>query len=285
VVNPGYNPRMQPPPPIDVVDLFPDERALLLDLLASLSADEWAAPTVCAPWSVKDLAAHIVADDLGVVSRGRDGYGGGVIDVDSYEALVAAINEQNEQWVRAMRRLSTGVITELLRVSGDRALAQFRSRDLNAIGDPVNWAGPEPAPVWLDIAREYTERWAHQQQIRDAVNKPGLKDRRFFAPLLDAYVRGAPHAFRATAAPDGTHVRVEITGEAGGASSLVRSDGRWALYTGVETPPHATTTLDQETAWRLFTKGVTPETAREHATLLGEASLAAQVLSTVSVLA
>jgi hypothetical protein len=30
--------------------------------------------------------------------------------------------------------------------------------------------------VWLDIAREYTERW-HHQHIRDAVGKPGLKGR------------------------------------------------------------------------------------------------------------
>lgn len=282
---------MQPAQPIDVIDLFPDERALLLELLASLSADEWAAPTVCAPWSVKDLAAHIIADDLAIVSHGRDGYTGGFIDVDSYDVLVAAINAQNELWVRAMRRLSAPVIVELLRFSGERAFAQFRSRDLSGIGGPVDWAGPEPAPVWLDVAREYTERWAHQQQIRDAVEvlRPGvagaLKAPRFFAPLLDAYVRGVPHAFRDTVAPEGTHVRIEITGDAGGAWSLVRADARWALYTGVETPAHATTTLDPETAWRLFTKGITPEAARKHATLSGDASLAAQVLRTVAVLA
>jgi len=58
-----------------------------------------------------------------------------------------------------------------------------------------------------------------------------------------------------------------------------------ALYTGVETPPAATTTLDQETAWRLFTKGTTRDEARERATLLGDVALAAQVLRTVSVLA
>jgi uncharacterized protein (TIGR03083 family) len=276
---------MQPAPPIDVIDLFPEMHARLLDVLASLSDAEWTAPTVCEPWSVKDLAAHIVADDLIIVSHGRDGYRGGFIDAGSYGALIAAINEQNEQWVRAARRLSTGVIIELLRFSGERAVAQFRSRDLMAIGGPVDWAGPDPAPVWLDVAREYTERWAHQQQIRDAVDRPGLKDRRFFAPLLDTYMRGVPHAFRDTPAPDGTHIRIEITGDAGGAWSLVRTNARWALYAAVSTPSHATTTLDQETAWRLFTKGITPAAARMRVRLSGDASLAAQVLQTVSVLA
>lgn len=72
--------------------------------------------TICAPWSVKDLTAHVIGDDLGVVSRGRDGF----IGADSYGALVAAINEQNEQWVRAMGRLSPGVIIieEAIRCAG-----------------------------------------------------------------------------------------------------------------------------------------------------------------------
>jgi uncharacterized protein (TIGR03083 family) len=276
---------MQPAPPIDVIDLFPEMRAHLLDLLASLSDAEWAAPTICAPWSVKDLAAHILADDLAIVSHGRDRHRGGFITAGSFEALVAAINDQNEQWVRATRRFSTGVIIELLRFSGERAFAQFRLRDLMAIGGSVDWAGPDPAPVWLDVAREYSERWAHQQQIRDAVGRPGLKDRRFFAPLLDTYVRGVPHAFRDTSSPEGTHVRIEITGDAGNTWSLVRTNARWALYAAVSTPPHATTTLDQETAWRLFTMGITPDEARRHATLSGDAARAEQVLRTVSVLA
>ena len=46
---------MQQPQPIIVADLFPEILDALLDLLSSLSEDEWAAPTVCPGWSVKDL--------------------------------------------------------------------------------------------------------------------------------------------------------------------------------------------------------------------------------------
>lgn len=47
--------------------------------------------------------------------------------------------------------------------------------DLNALGGPVEWAtGSDPAPAWLDIAREYMERYIHQRQIRDATGRPGL---------------------------------------------------------------------------------------------------------------
>ena len=276
---------MQPAPPIDIIDLFPEMHAQLLDLLASLSDDEWAAPTICAPWSVKDLAGHIVGDDLGGVSSLRDD-NSAAAGPDSWDELLAFINRENAQWVEAMQRINPAVIIEMLRFSGGQFLAHVRALDLSATGPTVDWAGNGPHAMWLHVAREYTERWSHQQQIRDAVHKPGLKDRRFFAPLFDAYMLGVPHAFRDIAAPEGTHVRIEISGDAGGGSwSLVRANAAWALYTSVETPPDATTTLDQETAWRLFTKALTPDAARSRATLSGDASLAAQVLRTVSVLA
>ncbi len=276
---------MQPLGPVHTIDLFRDERDALLRVLASLTPEQWAAPTVCDGWSVKDVAAHIVADDLGIVSSGRDGYTVSRFEGD-WPELLAFINRQNEHWVESMRRLSPRLIVELLQFSGERATAQLHARDLNAIGHPVDWAGPAPAPVWLDVAREYTERWAHQQQIRDGAGVPGLYEPRLFAPVLDAFVRALPRTFRQTPAPEGTHVRLVIDGDAGGAWSLVRQNATWGLYTGVDTaPPVATTTLDQDTAWRLFTKGLTPEAARARATLAGDATLAAQVLRTVSILA
>lgn len=276
---------LTPVGPIDVLDLFAEERADLLALLSSLDAAGWAQPTVCAPWSVKDLAAHLLADDLGIVSRGRDGYAGGSIDVASFDELIAAINAQNQAWADAMRRLSPRAVVELLEFAGDRAFAHFRSLDLDTIGDPVNWAGPGPAAAWLDVAREYTERWAHGQQIRDALGRPGLFSRRMFAPVLDAYVRALPHTFRDIVAPAEVQVVVDITGDAGGVWTLVYDVAGWALHAGRGADPRASVTLDQDAAWRLFTKGLTPDDARRRTTIVGDPALGAKVLETVSILA
>ena len=71
-------------------------------------------------------------------------------------------------------------------------LAYFRSLDPIAPGWEVSWAGPGAAPWWLHIAREYTERWAHQEQIREAVGAGGLHGRRLFAPVLDTFVHALP---------------------------------------------------------------------------------------------
>ncbi len=47
---------MREPEPVLVVDLFPLERQHLLQLLAQLREEEWHSPTVCAGWTVKDIA-------------------------------------------------------------------------------------------------------------------------------------------------------------------------------------------------------------------------------------
>jgi hypothetical protein len=41
----------------------------------------------------------------------------------------------------------------------------------------------------METGREYTERWHHQMQIREAVGAPGLLERRWYQPVLDLSVR------------------------------------------------------------------------------------------------
>jgi uncharacterized protein (TIGR03083 family) len=276
---------MQPVGRIDVLDLFDEERALLLDLLESLHVDDWGLPTICDGWSVKDIAAHLIADDFGRLARGRDGHLVSFIDDESWTELVDAINAANEQWVVAMRRLSARNLIDLLRLSGEQTRTYFRTLDLDAPGAPVSWAGPEPAPVWLDLAREYTERWAHQQQIRDATAKPGGKERRLFAPVLDAFVRALPYTYRDVLAPPDTKMQLRITGEAGDSWTLVRSERAWELMRGGVTHADGSVTLDQEEAWRLFTRGTTPQAARAWTMLDGDTTLAAKALEMISVIA
>ena len=277
---------MKPKGPVLVLDLFPEERRELLALLSGLPAEAWEAATVCAGWSVKDLAAHILADDLGNLARGRDGHGSSSFTAPpSWDELVIFINEQNEDWVRTMRRLSPRLLVELLGFSGERLVAYFRGLDPMAPGFSVSWAGPGPHAWWLHVAREYTERWMHQEQVREAVGAPGLRGRRLFHPVLDTFVHALPHTYRDMPAPEGTHVRLTVTGDAGGAWSLVRHGGRWDLYDEMEAAPASTVTLDEDTAWRLFTKGIDRDTARARMTCEGDQELGQMVLSTLAIIA
>lgn len=150
---------------------------------------------------------------------------------------------------------------------------------------PVNWAGPDAAPVWFDLARQFTERWHHQQQIRDATGRAPLYEPYFLAPVLDTFVRALPHSFRSTAAADGTVLKIAISGEAGGYWYLHRAPAAWELFLDSETTPAAEVVIPQDTAWRLFTNGVDGDQARRLSAIRGDSSLASPVFATISVIA
>ena len=65
-------------PVVDVRRLAREERADFAAFLATLSPQQWQAPTLCAAWRVRDVVAHVISyDDLGprdllmLAARGR----------------------------------------------------------------------------------------------------------------------------------------------------------------------------------------------------------------------
>jgi uncharacterized protein (TIGR03083 family) len=276
---------MRPADPVDVRDRFEPERSALLDVLEGLTPREWDAATVCPGWTVKDLAAHLVGDDMGIVARWRDDHVGGSIVTESWDELVAEINRRNEAWVDAMRRLSPRLLIELLGWAAEPALAAFKGRDRDELAGPVSWAGPDPAPGWLHVAREYTERWHHQQQIREAVGQPLLDDPAFLRPVLATFARSLPRAYRDTAAPTETQIGVDFSGPAGSRWAVVRQEDRWTLLEGPADDPVAVIRIDQDAAWRLFTRGLARDAAAAAVSVEGDPSWRNPFLGALAILA
>jgi hypothetical protein len=70
---------------------------------------------------VKDVALHLLDDDFGWLSPGRDGDLEGRIRMDvDYRDFVVALNQKNQCWVDASRGLSRQLVLELLAWSGHR---------------------------------------------------------------------------------------------------------------------------------------------------------------------
>jgi uncharacterized protein (TIGR03083 family) len=279
---------MQPVEPILIADNFPELHAELLTLLWTLPPDDWYKPTVCGPWLVKDVVAHILDTQTRRLSSHRDGNPPAPYDkpVEGYNGLLSYINDINALWVQAAARISPPVLVNFLAITGDQVSQFLSSLDpFEKAQASVAWAGESESLQWFDTAREFTEWWTHQQQIRDAIGQPLLTNYRVVQPVLDTFMRAMPYTYRDIDAPDGTSIWVCITGEAGYDWTLLREQGAWNLYAGHMSDPTARVQMEQNVAWRVFTKGLDFDTARKRVEIEGEVALGEVVLNMVSIMA
>jgi len=288
---------MQPLSPILTAHLFPKIDGLLLDLLRLLSPDDWEKQTVSPKWRVKDVAAHLLDTPLRGLSIARDGYAPSAPNIDSPAALAAYIDGLNAEGIAIYRRLSPSVLISLMVVACKQLADYHASREPFAMAPfGVSWAGEEKSANWFDTAREYTERWHHQQQIRLAVNPPniahpGIMTPELYNPVLDCFMRGLPFAYRNVSATPGTRIRITVSGDCGGSWNLYREERNWVLTEdasaqpagAVSAEPTAETIIPQEIAWRIFTKGISRDSALSQVQITGDAALALPVLSMVSI--
>jgi uncharacterized protein (TIGR03083 family) len=283
------SPRTDPLKPILTAHLLPKLDGLLLELLRSLSPDDWERQTVSPKWKVKDVAAHLLDTPLRGVSIARDGYVPSAPKLDSPAALGAYIDRLNEEGVKVYRRLSPAILISLMEAACKQLAGYHASRDPNAIAPyGVSWAGEEKSFNWFDTAREYTERWHHQQQIRLAVDRPeimgpGILTRELYYPVLDCFMRALPYTYRNISAAPGTAIRITVSGECGGSWYLLREEERWVLAESERGQLAAQTIIPQEIAWRIFTKGIAREPALSQVQITGDPALASPVLAMVSI--
>lgn len=268
---------MKKPEPILVAHLFQPVNEALIDLLRGLAPHDWNASTAAGTWTVKDVTAHLLDTTLRRLSMHRDAYAPPLAPDAFANGVGAYVNAMNREGVTWAQRLSPALLVDLHDRYGAQMARFFEGLPpfTNAKWG-VSWAGEDESPNWFDIARELTERWHHQQQIRDATGRPPLFA--FLGPVMDTFVRALPFTYREFDAPRGTAVVLRVTSEGEGAWSLVREDA-WTLYAGEAERPAARVTMRGDKAWRIFTRQkIDPEAAVE-----GDAALAAPLLGMVSI--
>ncbi|GGG50637.1 maleylpyruvate isomerase N-terminal domain-containing protein [Hymenobacter glacieicola] len=269
--------------------LFPELDRLLVEVLRSLAPAEWEKPTLAPAWTVREVALHLLDGSLRSLSMLRDGHFAGPGPASGeYADVVRYLNELNNSWVRTGQRLSPAVLTWLLELVGPAYNNFLASLDPAApAAFSVAWAGEAESTNHFHVAREYTEKWHHQQQIRQAVGQEApLFDPLLYRPFLATCLQALPHHYRAVVAPTGTVVRFHVTGEGGGTWFLLRAESGWVLRQNYEAEPVAAAIeLPGEVAWRLFTNSLPPAEAAGCVVLQGPPALTAPVYSLLTVMA
>ena len=282
--------------PIHAVSALVETDAWLLELLDGISDEDWDRQTIVPAWRVRHVAGHLLDTALRRLSIVRDGFGAEGPASGAPEDVRAFVDRVNAEGVAVFGRLSPRVLRAQMAEAVTALHEHLRQLDpLAPATFAVSWAGETTSANWFDTARELTERWHHQQQIRLALDRPGIMTRAMYHPVLDCFMRVLPHTYRAVDAPPGTAVDLQVTGDAGGIWRLERAADGWGLFAIIEStveedepplPPAdaaATIRVPEDAAWRLFTKALPAEEAGRVITVEGDRTLAAPALGAVAI--
>ncbi len=241
---------------VETIHVFRKLNLHLTELLASLHAEEWMADTNFPNWKVKDIVAHLLDTSVRRLSAQRDNYEAPQkITIQTYDDLIRHITELADRWANAFTVVSPSILVELVE-KYQEDLMLFLERldpDQKAV-NPVAWAGQTESCNWFDIAREYTERWHHQMQVREALGRSGLLTKELYYPVLDTFMEALPHHYRCFTRENGYLLEVEVVGIAGGKWFLEWMDGERILLRKSGKSGDTRIVIDQNIAWKVFTR-------------------------------
>ncbi len=272
---------MKIPGKIEVRHLFPELYSELIKLIENLSIDQWNSSTSSSNWTVKDIVAHLVDSDLRRISLQRDSFVPPIYDkkIGNDKELLEYINYLNNSWIEVSKRLSPAILIDLLNYISIEMPKLLSTLDMdgNALFG-VSWAGEEKSKCWFDIAREYTEKWYHQQQIREAVGNPLLIETKWIQPLIDTFVRGLPNIYQKVFPNYGNSTIAICVEDIFDGKWIIKKNSSWELFVGETLDYSSKVVLNADTAWRMFSKNISKEEAKQKIIVEGDKDLGLAVV-------
>ncbi len=252
-----------------VVEALGDVWASTRGLLAGLDEEQWSNQSALPGWDVSDLVAHVIGTES--MLSGMD-VPPSETDVNELAHVHNPIGAFNEMWIR---HLDGTPPAEMLRrfetLTAERLVA------LEAMDDAA-WNAESFTPAGKDTYGRFMrirvfDCWLHEQDIRDAVDRPGGYDGPAVEQTLDemssalGYVVG-----KLAGAPAGSRVTYVLTG-LGGRDVHVEVGARAAVVDELSAPATVTLTMTVGTFVRLSGGRIDAAAAMEHLTIDGDGAL------------
>jgi uncharacterized protein (TIGR03083 family) len=207
------------------------------ELCARLDDADWDKPTACPGWSVQDQLAHLIGPEA--LFLGRPQPGAVAVTPPYVKNDLGKLNEGAVAFRRAW--VPSDVLAEFDEITSHRLeqLELMSDEDL----DEDSWTPAGPGTYRDLLAIRVLDSWVHEQDIREAVERPGHDAGPVAEHVLGRFFRAMPMIVgKRAAAPDGI-VRFDITGTTtGGLDVEVRERRAYALDSPAEPAPTATVT-------------------------------------------
>ncbi len=262
-----------------VIDQLAEVWASIVAACDRLPPEAWGLSTDCPGWTVRDHLAHLIGIERMLLGH----------PVPPAPAVVPAyvnneIGSVNEAWISLYRdRPGAEVLAEFSETVASR-LAALRSYG-TAEFDEVGWSPIGEAPYREFMAVRVVDCWAHEQDIRLAVDRPGGRGGAGELLSLDRCDKAMPFVVgKKAAAPDGASVVFDVSGPEARRFAVVMSGGRGRMAFGVPDTSTVELHMDQATYWRLGFGRVAPAEvlAAEGVTFDGDTGLGRAVVSSMS---
>lgn len=274
---------------IVVVHLFETLDQILLNHLRKLDQSLWNQQSLAGKWTVKQLVAHLLDGSLRTISVFRDGYfGENSKPINTYEDLIDLLNQMNADWIQATNRLSPSVLIDLLQAVSKDFILTFRSLDMEEKSPfAVAWAGEEVSNNGFHIAREYTEKWHHIQQIILASDPKNelLFGRDLYEPYLLTSIHAFPHHFRNINFFTNSSLEIQFVRDFTIDFSLIKRENNWELSKEKVFKPTARVIVPINLAWKIFSKVPLHPLEKGSILMEGDDKLTSHFLQTLAVLA
>ena len=230
-----------------VVDQLEEVWTRISELGASLTDEQWKLPTALPGWSVQDNVTHLTDIELMIQGRPRPDH----LVPEGLEHVKNEPGSRNEVFVDARRAWSgSNALNEFNEVTRTR-IAQLRSYS-TADFDAESWTPMGPGTVRDLLPFRMFDSWVHEQDIRQALNRPGgltgLAADASMARITGTagYVVG-----KKVGAPDGTTVVFELTAPMAQTFAVGVEGGRAKAVDVVPADPTVRITTDGATYARV----------------------------------
>lgn len=242
-----------------------------------LAPEEWDVVTECPGWTVRDQVSHIIGTESILLGRAAP-----PAAPPGLAHVLNPIGEINEAWVEARRRMSgKQIVAEFEEVTSARLAALRAMTDAELEAETPSPIGRVPYATFMDV--RVMDCWVHEQDIRRAVNRPGHLD----GPAAHAAVRRLLGSFpfvvgKRVAPPDGTTVRLELTGPVQRTVSVGVRDGRAGLLESDPAEPTVAIITDSGTYACLVAGRWTAAKAGSAVTVRGDGQLGRAILDNLA---
>ncbi|MPZ25329.1 MAG: maleylpyruvate isomerase family mycothiol-dependent enzyme [Micromonosporaceae bacterium] len=238
----------------------------MLSLGRQLSDPQWAAPTECPKWTVKDVYAHLIGGEWWMI----EGHPLPEQGIDSWAA----------EPVLARRDATPAAIMDELREVYERRRVELDRGGIDP-EQPAYLATGRAATLDLLLRNRVVDAWVHEQDVRRAVGRPGNLASPGAAIAGDLFVAAFPRIVAKSAgAPPGSTVRLTTTGEVSVAVAVaVDQTGRGSLVAPGQ-PALAHLTM----GWEAYTRLSCGRGARAdyEVRITGDRALAERVLANLA---